>query len=322
MADGKQRTLGVQRAAADVLPPSDPKENTQYKVGDDIGVLLDEVLNNKTRAILVFDDFSGKFTDFDLYQLSVVIRHNTSLVAITISGVDIGDETVALLCQSLIPTNVQYIDFTNTPLDEEAGSSLAALARCNTNLRTVVVTDTLISEDLMDEIDVACMDNEIANDAPRVVTVDPDRTLYCYAHVLQCCPNGEYCLFSHSQPGNSSSRPKSLLDWDKALPPPPKEGASWKPQYDDDGEEGSPKMRLDLKQFRDARKRVATSAPVSSSPAAQSLPQTRNNSVGRVGDNRRRKRRLVLGVVATAAAVALVAVAVAASRNPRCPPKR
>lgn len=306
MSDGRQRTLGVQRTTDEVLPPSDPSENTKYRAGDDIGILLDEVLNNKTRAILVFDDFSGKFSDFDLYQLSVVMRFNTSLVAITISGVDIGDETVAMLCQSLIPTNVQYVDFTNTPLDEEAGSSLAALARCNTNLRTVVVTDTLISEELMDEIDVACMDNEIANDAARVVTTDPDRTLYCYANILQCCPNGEYCLFSHDRPGGGVIKAKSLLDWDKALPPPPKVGASWRPAQDDDDD--SPKrMRVDLKTFRDARRkgRAAASPPVSESVAATQK------------ETPRRKSFVTLPVVtATAALVASVAIAVALWKQP------
>lgn len=310
MSDGRQRTLGVQRAAGDVLPPSDVNENTKYKAGDDIGILLDEVLNNKTRAILVFDEFSGRFTDFDLYQLSVVMRFNTSLVAITVSGVDIGDETVAMLCQSLIPTNVQYIDFTNTPLDEEAGSSLAALARCNTNLRTVVVTDTLITEDLMDEIDVACMDNEIANDAPRVGSIDPDRTLYCYANVLQCCPNGEYCLFSHAAPGgSSSSRGKDLLDWDKALPPPPKEGASWRPQRGDVDEDGeAPRMRLDLKKFRNARRKGQTDAPDAAATESPMAPTAQD-------DAQSRRRRNVLAATAVVVAMAAVGIVVATRRR-------
>jgi hypothetical protein len=309
MSDGRQRTLGVQRAADEVLPPSDPSENTKYKAGDDIGILLDEVLNNKTRAILVFDDFSGKFSDFDLYQLSVVMRFNTSLVAITISGVDIGDETVAMLCQSLIPTNVQYVDFTNTPLDEEAGSSLAALARCNTNLRTVVVTDTLISEELMDEIDVACMDNEIANDAPRVITTDPDRTIFCYANVLQCCPNGEYCLFSHDQPGGVSVRAKNLLDWDKALPPPPKAGASWRPAQEEDDDDAPSRMRVDLKKFRDARKNGVVSTPSEVSSQCDTTNSHRSRS---------RRPTVSLPLVA-AATTTIAAIAVALSlwkRNP------
>lgn len=300
MSDGRQRTLGVQRAAEEVMPPSDPSENTKYKAGDDIGILLDEVLNNRTRAILVFDDFSGKFSDFDLYQLSVVMRFNTSLVAITISGVDIGDETVAMLCQSLIPTNVQYVDFTNTPLDEEAGSSLAALARCNTNLRTVVVTDTLISEELMDEIDVACMDNEIANDAPRVITTDPDRTVFCYANVLQCCPNGDYCLLSHEAPGGVSARAKTLLDWDKALPPPPKAGASWRPAQEDEDDNGAPRMRVDLKKFRDARRNGASATSATSSPTTTHEPNNRSS----------RRRRPIMSLPAVAAATTAIAAIV------------
>lgn len=265
--ESKRRILGVQRETVAEVLPSGTDENSQFQVGDELTTLLDEVLNNKTRSILIFDDFSGRFTDFDLVQLATVIKFNTSLVAITISGVDIGDEAVGLLCQSLVRTNVQYIDFTNTPLDEEAGGSLAALAHCNQNLRTVIVTDTLISEEMMDEIDVACMNNEAEHDAPPVVPIDPKRTMYCVAHVFQACPNGDYCLMSHAPPGCVGNA-VGEYDWEKALPPPPKEGATWRGNTGDDDDDGRPKLKIDLKKAKMREVRGEKRVEETSKPAA------------------------------------------------------
>lgn len=315
MAEQKQRMLGAQRGAAAVIPSSGVDENTKFKVGDDVSVLLDEVLNNKTRAVLIFDDFSGLFSDFELYQLSVVVKFNTSLVAITINGVDISDESVAMLCQALVPTNVQCIDFTNTPLSEEAGSSLAALARCNSNLRTVVVTDTLVSEEMMDEIDVACMDNETTGNELRVGVADPERPMYCVAHVFQACPNGEYCLLSHAPPGCSSSGAKELLNWEKALPPAPKAGASWRAgeDSDDDGDgTKKPKLRVnfDLMKRRAKRKQDEEEGSISSSVPSQSIPPSSADCPAAAAECADGSHRRVWARIAFGAVVAVVAALV------------
>ena len=235
MSERKQRVLGVQREAP-VTSTKFGNENSRYKVGDDISILLDEVLNNSVRSILIFDQFSGQFSDMEVYSLSVVFKYNFSVLALTISGCDIGDEAVSMLCEALVHTNVQYIDFTSTPLDDEAGRSLAGLAHCNQNLRTVVIDDTLISEELMDEVDVCCQFNESNNPNPQVTPIDPNRTRYCVAHFCGGCPNGDYCLLSHA-PINSRGGVRAEANWRKELPPDPEEGASWMP-------EGEEKPRL------------------------------------------------------------------------------
>lgn len=225
MPTRQPRVLGAQR---EMPTPSagSVSENSAFRVGDDVTILLEEVLNNSIRAVLVYDDFSGAFTDVDLYSLSRVFRYNRSVISLCISGVDISDDAVSLLCEALMNSNVQYIDFTNTPLDDEAGSSLAALANCNKALRTVVVDDTLISEDIMDEIDLACQYND-SFPLPKPIPIDDNRTRYCLENLFGACPYGDMCLFSHA-PVGSDSQAGTPAEPAKELPPKPPQGASWK----------------------------------------------------------------------------------------------
>ena len=247
----RRRVLGVQRDVGQLVSSSGM--NSKYTVGADIMILLDEVLNNSTRAVLVFGDFSSNFSDFEMYQLAKVIQYNHSLVAVTISSVDIGDDLIGVFCQALMRSNIQYLDFTNTPIDDDAGTSLAALAQCNPNLRTVIVTNTLISDDIMDEIDAACLNNETNFDVPCPPPILPNRTRYCVAHIFHSCPNGQYCLLSHAPPGASERRDLNALDWDCALENHRlTAGATWRTD-----DEFSKPLTIDLQRSRIRISRVA-----------------------------------------------------------------
>jgi hypothetical protein len=235
MARREQRTLGATLDNSDIT--SSPEENSKFKVGDDLYVLLDEVLNNATRAILVYDEFSGRFTDMDACALASVLRYNTSLIAVNMCGVEIGDHSVSLLCDALARSKVRVLDLSNTFLAEEAGAALAALAHCNPNLRTVIVDDTLIPEEMMDEIDLACTNNDTLYEVGAPSKIDPDRPRYCVQHCFGACPDGEFCSLTHrsisligkagddaamgASAGAHSTRPLEL-------PPVPKEGATWR----------------------------------------------------------------------------------------------
>lgn len=235
--DSSRRVLGADRNLADILPVIDassmsnqrPARNSIYRTGDDISVLLDEVLNNDISAVFIYDDFEC-FSDVDLYSLSVVMRKNTSVLAVTMSGVDIGDEMFGTFCESLLHSNVQYIDLCNTPLDEDAGRSLAALAHNNTTLRTVIVEDTLISDEALDEIDLACLFNDstavemsqkrqtsqqqsmlsvttaaaIDSSLPPAEETQRQQRL-CVANEFNSCPHGASCLFAHGATNTSSA---------------------------------------------------------------------------------------------------------------------
>ena len=236
--DTRIRVLGVQRELADVVGTCG---NSAYSVGKDISILLDEVLNNDISAVFVYGDFGSGFSDVDLYSLAVVFRKNVSVLALTISGVDIGDETMSLLCDSLLHSNVQYLDLTNTPLDEEAGRSLAALAQNNHNIRTVIVEETLISEEAMDEIDMACQFNDVGYSLPQVV-VAPNKKRLCVPFQFNSCPNGDYCVYAHSEGMSEASESR---DWSSFLKrEEPAVGASWK------GSDVSPKPVFTLNRER------------------------------------------------------------------------
>jgi hypothetical protein len=280
----KQRVLGVQREAPAASAKSG-NENSRFRVGDDISVLLDEVLNNSVRSVHIFDQFSGQFSDMEVYSLSLVFKYNYSVLALTISGCDIGDEAVSMLCEALVHTNIQHVDFTNTPLDDEAGCSLAGLAHCNQNLRTVVIDDTLISEDLMDEIDVCCQYNESTNPNPPIQPIDPGRTRYCVAHFCGGCPNGDFCLMSHAAI-TARGGAKAVARFRRELPPEPEEGASWQPQ-------GEQRQRLKLN---------IQKAPKRSLPQLPEPPPT--EAVRAENHERVRWRAYAVALVAAVAAVA------------------
>jgi hypothetical protein len=246
--DSNRRVLGADRNLADIIPdlggidtslatniPA-ASRNSIYRAGDDISILLDEVLNNDISAMFIYDDFES-FSDVDLYSLSIVMRKNTSVLAVTMSGVDIGDEIFGTFCESMLNSNVQYIDLCNTPLDEEAGRSIAGLAHNNTNLRTVIVEDTLISDEALDEIDLACLFNEstaveisqkraaaklkatVSSDATQAVMTaeaykeamaaaaakKAETPRLCVANEFNSCPHGSSCLFVHGAVNSSSS---------------------------------------------------------------------------------------------------------------------
>ena len=178
--------------------------NSNFRVGHtDIFVLLDEVLNNSIRSILIFgdmedDDLVSCFGDADMSALAMVSRYNTSLLAITINNVDVGDHAVSLLCDALVRSRVRLLDFSDTFFDDEAGRAILALAHNNPNLRTVIIDNTLICDELMDEIDSACQYNDVCYPCPEPVPILPHRMRYCVRHLFQYCPDGDYCLYSHA----------------------------------------------------------------------------------------------------------------------------
>lgn len=256
----EQRVLGAAIESSAV--PTCSADNSEYRVGDDIFLLLDEVLNNRTRALLVYDDFSGHFTDSDVVALASVMRYNTSLLSVNLCGVDVGDSAISLLCDAMVRTRIRIIDLSNTYLADEAGTALVALARCNPNLRTVVVDDTLVSEEIMDEIDLACMNNDTMYELPAPPPIDRDAERYCVHNCFGACPNGEFCMLSHrsinlidpnGRAGKQQGSGAAL-----ALPDAPAAGASWRGAGDDDDDDAGgpgtyrPLTRAELEQRRSA----------------------------------------------------------------------
>ncbi|KAF8281118.1 hypothetical protein TcBrA4_0091710 [Trypanosoma cruzi] len=252
---------------------------------DDIHVLMSEILNNFIRSVMLFSDFSSAFTDVEVYSISVAVQYNLSLEAITMNGVNVSDEAISMLCEALIKSRVSFIDLSNTPLEDEAGRSLAALAHVNPYLRTVVLDDTLIAEEVLDEIDVACQFNqsnfeandgavEIGNPAElarlrhrlqHIIRAKHRKTYYCVAHLLGMCPNGDLCLYSHSlmttgapdANANLHERLANLFssggNWQDKLPSPPQAGASWKDPNEADGQT----LRLNLERCKAVGSKVA-----------------------------------------------------------------
>lgn len=89
---------------------------------DDFHNLVDEVLNNSIRSVLIYDDFSGAFSDAELGSLSMAFQYNLSVEAVTLNGVNVTDESVSMLCESLLRSCVNYIDLSNTPIEDEGGA--------------------------------------------------------------------------------------------------------------------------------------------------------------------------------------------------------
>lgn len=255
---------------------------------DDFQLLLEEVLNNHIRSVLVYADFSSSFGDEEVYSLSMAFQYNLSVEALTLSGINVSDESISTLCESLIRSRVNFIDLSNTPLEDEAGRSLAALARVNPYLRTVVVDETLISGELLDEIDVACQYNqsnyEASNNAldeallkeadlgrlkqrlQQIVRAQQRKTHYCVLHLFGICPYGDTCIYSHSLSGSGADEAdgKGLSDkisrlfasggnWEEKLLQPPQEGAAWRSR-DDPSELTEVKLNLDKR--REIKKRL------------------------------------------------------------------
>lgn len=252
----------------------------------DFAILADEVLNNRVLSVLVFAGHSPRIGDFEICSLCRAMQYNVSVEALTLSGLNVSDEAIGLLCEALLHSRVTYLDFSNTPLEDEAGRSIAALAHMNPYLRTVVVSSTLIAEEIQDEIDVACqfnqsnfesnqnrMDEQVFREGEvdrlrqrlvQVIRVKEKKILLCVAHLFECCPNGEFCVYSHdlrhsSLSGADLSFQQTLAEmfangkdgWEDALVPLPQDGASWRPPSDAEDEEdvdveggGSVGMRL------------------------------------------------------------------------------
>lgn len=238
--------------------------NSNYtNVGEDeFHILAEETLNNSIRSILVYDDFSGYFGDAEVFSLSMAFQYNLSVEALTLSGINVSDESISALCDALIRSRVNYLDLSNTPLEDEAGRSIAALAHLNPYLRTVIVDDTLIAEEVLDEIDVACQfnqsnyescDNEmdeavflpahlarLKHRLQQTIRAKKRQVYFCAAHLYGCCPNDDLCFYSHAlghsgmAEGNPSlaSKLTELFAqggaWEEKLPPRPSDGASWR----------------------------------------------------------------------------------------------
>ncbi|SCU66172.1 zinc finger CCCH domain-containing protein 6, putative [Trypanosoma equiperdum] len=244
---------------------------------DDLHILASEILNNNTRAVMVFGEFGSSFGDVEMYLISVVVQYNMSLEAITINAVNVSDDAVSMLCEALTKSRVSFIDFSSTPLESEAGHSLAALAHVNPYVRTIILDDTLVAEEVLDEIDVACQFNQSNFEANGGV-VDPGGTaevarirhrirniirakhkkiIYCVPHVLGTCPDGDMCMFSHTPmtsgaPDTNANLHERIVDVFAVggglnkLPAPPKAGASWK----NPEELGEHTLRLNLEKCR------------------------------------------------------------------------
>lgn len=201
----------------------------------DFAILVEEVLNNSILSVLVFANYSPRIGDCEICALSKAMEYNVSLEALTLSGLDISDDAFSVLCQSLIHSRVSFLDFSYSSVEDSGGLSIAALAHMNPYLRTVVVTGTLIGEDIRDEIDVACQFNHsnfesngsttveesllsrtsqslssntqgevIAYDANQlkrkivqVMRIKEKQVVLCVARLFGCCPEGELCLYSH-----------------------------------------------------------------------------------------------------------------------------
>lgn len=261
--------------------------NSEYtRVGvDEIHILTSEILNNSIRSVLLFGDFSSAFSDLEVYSISVAMQYNLSVEAFTMNAVNVSDEAVSMLCEALLKSRISFIDFSNTPLEDEAGRSLAALAHANPYLRTVILDDTLIAEEVLDEIDVACQFNqsnfegnggevEVRSEAEmarlryrlqHIIRVRHSKTYYCVAHLFGMCPNGDLCLYSHSPmttgtPDANANLHERIADlfaaganWQEKLPAPPEAGASWK----DPSEGEEHRLRLNLARRRHADGRGA-----------------------------------------------------------------
>ena len=217
-----QRVIGVP-LGVHVTSSSNPEENTQYRIGGDIFVLLDEVLNSTTRSICVYgrvgnimledgtfvegpddmieDVLDDAFDDEMMIALAQCLPFNSSLLAVNINGVAVTDAGVVAVCRALVNTNVRLIDLTNTVIDDETGVALLELAQANLYLRTVIVDETLIAENLMDEIDMACLNNEaLVPSLPPPAAIDQNRMRFCVPNFFQLCPDGIYCAWAHGSP--------------------------------------------------------------------------------------------------------------------------
>jgi hypothetical protein len=238
--------------------------NSEYTnvTENEFHVLAEETLNNSIRSVLVYDNFSGCFGDAEVYSLSMAFQYNLSIEALTLSGINISDESICSLCEALVRSRVNYMDLSNTPLEDEAGRSIAALAHVNPYLRTVIVDDTLIADSVLDEIDVACQFNHsnwegnggcvdeslfrsadlgrLKHRLHQIIRAKHKKIHFCVGHLFGCCPNGELCLYSHSlgtsglaEVDTSLSTKISELfasggNWEERLPPRPSDGASWR----------------------------------------------------------------------------------------------
>ncbi|CBZ28115.1 conserved hypothetical protein [Leishmania mexicana MHOM/GT/2001/U1103] len=269
---------------------------------DEFHVLAEETLNNSIRSILVYDDFSGFFGDAEVYSLSMAFQYNLSVEALTLRGINISDEAICSLCEALVRSRVNYIDLSNTPLEDEAGRSIAALGHINPYLRTVIVDDTLIADDVLDEIDVACQFNQsnfegnrgevdesmlrpadlgrLKHRLQQIVRAQEKKVHYCVAHLFGCCPNGDMCLYSHSlgksgmdETDTSLSAKISELfvnggNWEERLPPRPTDGPSWRNPEDE--VKRTPRIHnARRRREQDSNTTTTAPAPAASKPAQQ-----------------------------------------------------
>lgn len=224
MSVRQQRVIGVPLGIHNVTT-SNPEENTQFRIGStDPLILMDEVFNSSTRAVCVYgrvgnlmledgtfvegpddmieDCLDDEFGDEEMYALAAVLPYNTSLLAVNINGVAVTDCSIVQMCRALKNTKVRLVDLTNTVIDDETGLALLELAQENIHLRTVVVDDTLIAETIMDDIDMACLNNEaMVPHLPEPVPIDPMRPRYCVRNYFGVCADGDdYCAWFHGAP--------------------------------------------------------------------------------------------------------------------------
>lgn len=321
MEHGQRRVLGANRSAADAVSSVERTDEVKkrilricsgfkedYSLKDletalcyfsnhnssytsvetgDFQLLLEEVLNNSIRSVLIYADFSSFFGDEEVCSLSMAFQYNLSVEALTLSGINVSDECISALCESLVRSRVNFIDLSNTPLEDEAGRSLAALARVNPYLRTVVVDDTLITGDLLDEIDIACQYNQSNYEASgnaldesllkeadvgrlkqrlqHIIRSRQRKTNYCVLHLFGICPYGDTCICSHmlggsgvDEQGESLSEKMTRLfssggAWEERLLQPPQDGAAWRSK---DNPSEQTEVKVDLGRRHEIKKRL------------------------------------------------------------------
>jgi hypothetical protein len=224
-----------------------------------------------------------------------------------------------------------------------AGRSIAGLAHNNTNLRTVIVEDTLISDEALDEIDLACLFNEstaveitqkraaalaaggsIAAASPTIMTAErykeavaaaaakkAETPRLCVANEFNSCPHGASCLYAHGAT-NASALSNGELSPEEAA----KRRKGWQQLLQGEDEEADSSYNRTRNKKLNDNTTTNTDEPKAkpalkftlNKPAATTTPT--NNKAAKTNSKRGGNNN---GVIALAVAVAGAVIIVAAA---------